>query len=66
MGWTIAAVATTVFMSLYDSEDFRTRLNMKIGNMDFRIKLVAIMFIDFAFCYVWEVILMKEHLNLLQ
>jgi len=55
MGWTIAAVTTTVFMSLYDSEDFRTRLNMKIGSMDFRIKLVAIMFIDFAFCYVWEV-----------
>ena len=57
MGWTIAAVTTTVFMSLYDSEDFRERMNMKIGNLDYRFKLVAIMFLDFVFCYVWEVII---------
>ena len=56
MGWTIAAVTTTVFLSLYDSEDFRERMNMKIGNLDYRFKLVAIMFLDFVFCYVWEVI----------
>ena len=30
-GWVISAVATTVFMSLYDTEDFRVRMNMKIA-----------------------------------
>ena len=59
MGWTVAAIATTVFMSLYDSEDFRKRMNMKIGEMNYRVQLLAIMFIDFAFCYVWEVCLFK-------
>ena len=56
MGWTVAAVSSTIFMSLYDSEDFRERLNMKISpTMDYRFKLVAIMFANFAFCYIWEV-----------
>ena len=58
MGWTIAAVATTVFLCLYDSEDFRKRMGMMIGDLDYRFKLVAIMFFDFVFCYVWEVILL--------
>ena len=56
MGWTVAAVATTIFLSLYESEDFRERMNMKISpDMTYRYKLIAIMFVDFAFCYIWEV-----------
>jgi hypothetical protein len=56
MGWTVAAVATTIFLSLYESEDFRERMNMKISpDMTYRYKLIAIMFVDFAFCYIWEI-----------
>ena len=55
--WTVAAIATTIFMSLYDSKDFRERLNMKISpSMAYRGILVGIMFANFIFCYVWEVI----------
>ena len=60
MGWTVAAVATTIFLSLYESEDFRERMNMKISpDMTYRYKLIAIMFVDFAFCYIWEVSTIK-------
>ena len=56
MGWTVAGVATTVFLSLYDSEDFRERMNMKISpDFNYRLKLVAIMVVNFGFCYIWEV-----------
>jgi len=56
MGWTVAAVATTIFLSLYESEDFRERMNMKISpDMTYRYKLITIMFVDFAFCYIWEI-----------
>ena len=56
-GWVIAAVATTVFMSLYDTEDFRVRMNMKIApTLEFKLVLVFIMVANFIFCYVWEVL----------
>lgn len=55
-GWVISAVATTVFMSLYDTEDFRVRMNMKIApTLEFKLVLVFIMVANFIFCYVWEV-----------
>ena len=56
-GWVLAAVATTVFMSLYDTEDFRVRMNMKIApTLEFKLVLVFIMVANFIFCYVWEVL----------
>ena len=54
--WTVAAVTTTVFMSLYDSEDFRERLNMKIApTLEYKLILVCIMVANFLICYIWEV-----------
>lgn len=54
--WTVAAVGTTIFMSLYDTQDFRTRLNMKIApSLEYKLVLVFIMVANFIFCYVWEV-----------
>ena len=56
IAWVVAAVATTVFMSLYDTEDFRERLNMKISpTLEYKLVLVFIMVANFIFCYVWEV-----------
>ena len=53
----MAAVTTTVFMSLYDSEDFRVRMNMKIApSLEYKLVLVLIMVANFIFCYIWEVI----------
>ena len=61
-GWVIAAVATTVFMSLYDTEDFRVRMNMKIApTLEFKLVLVFIMVANFIFCYVWEVLTSTLH-----
>ena len=55
--WTVAAVATTVFMSIYDTEDFRVRMNMKIApSLEYKLVLVFIMVANFLFCYLWEVI----------
>ena len=54
--WTVAAVATTVFMCIYDTEDFRERLNMKIApTLEYKLVLVFIMVANFLFCYIWEV-----------
>ena len=54
--WTVAAVTTTVFMSIYDSEDFRERLNMKIApTLEYKLILVCIMVANFLICYIWEV-----------
>ena len=54
--WTVAAIATTIFMSIYDSQDFRERLNMKIApTFEYKRNLVIAMFVNFIFCYVWEV-----------
>ena len=56
--WTAAAVVTTVFMSIYDSEDFRERLNFKIApTLEYKLVLVFVMIANFIFCYIWEVIL---------
>ena len=54
--WTVAAVVTTVFMTLYKSEDFATRLNMKIApSFEFQITMVCVMVFNCVFCYLWEV-----------
>lgn len=54
--WTIAAVAATIFMSLYESQDFAERLNFKIPpSMDFRLVIVGVMVFSCIFCYLWEV-----------
>ena len=54
--WGVAAVATTVFMCIYDTPDFRERLNMKIApTLEYKLVLVFIMVANFLFCYIWEV-----------
>ena len=54
--WTVAAVSSTIFMSLYDSEDFRQRLNMKIApTLEYKLVLIFIMVGNCLFCYCWEV-----------
>ena len=54
--WTVAGVSTTVFMCIYDTEDFRERLNMKIApSLEYKLVLVFIMVANFLFCYIWEV-----------
>jgi hypothetical protein len=54
--WAIAASATVVFMSLYKSQDFAERLNFKIApHFEFQIIAVIGIFINFLFCYFWEV-----------
>ena len=59
--WTVAAVVTTVFMTLYSSQDFAERLNMKIApSMDFRCVLVGIMAFNCVFCYLWEVTMLSN------
>lgn len=57
--WAVAASATVVFMSLYKSEDFAERLNFKIApHYEFQIIAVIGIFINFLFCYFWEVYLL--------
>lgn len=54
--WTLAAVASTVFMTLYASEDFAERLNLKIApSFRFRLIMVGVMVFNCLFCYIWEV-----------
>lgn len=54
--WLVAGTATTVFISLYDSEDFRERLNMKVPpEWTYKITLIGSMVINLLFCYIWEV-----------
>ena len=54
--WTASAVITTVFMTLYKSEDFATRLNMKIApSFEFQVTMVCVMIFNCVFCYLWEV-----------
>ena len=54
--WTVLACATVIFMSLYSSQDFATRLNFKIApHIEFQIIAVIGIIVNFIFCYVWEV-----------
>lgn len=54
--WTLAAIATTIFMTLYRTADFAERLNFKIApNFNFQAVVVAVMVFNCIFCYVWEV-----------
>ena len=54
--WLIAGIATTVFICLYDTEDFRSRLNMKIPpSLNYKLTLLFIMVITGFFCWIWEV-----------
>ncbi|CAB4054635.1 ATP13A3_4_5 [Lepeophtheirus salmonis] len=53
--WTICAAVTVVFMSLYRTEDFARRLNMKIApSPEYQYILVVIMVCNCIFCYMWE------------
>jgi len=57
--WLIAGIATTVFICLFDSEDFRSRLNMKIPeSMNYKLTLLAIMVVSGVFCWIWEVLVL--------
>merc|ERR1711892_345157 len=61
--WAIAASTTVVFMSLYKSQDFAERLNFKIApHFEFQIIAVIGIFINFLFCYFWEVYLLDGFL----
>lgn len=54
--WAVAACSTVIFMALYSSEDFATRLNFKIApHVEFRIIAVIGIVVNFVFCYVWEI-----------
>lgn len=55
--WTLAAVATTVFLTLYRTQDFAERLNFKITpSFPFQFVMVGIMAFNCVFCYIWEVL----------
>ena len=54
--WLVAGIATTIFIALFDTEDFKRRLNMKQPpDMTYKLIVIGGMFINLAFCYVWEV-----------
>ena len=54
--WLLAGIATTIFLSLYDTQDFRERLNMKIPpSLDYKLTIIAVMVFNCIFCYIWEV-----------
>ena len=54
--WLVAGVATTIFIALYDTADFKERLNMmQPPETMYKLSLIGCMFVNLAFCYVWEV-----------
>lgn len=54
--WTVAAVATVIFMSLYRTEDFSERMNFKIAPFfEFQVIAVIGIVVNFLFCYFWEI-----------
>ena len=55
LAWTVVAVTTTIFMTLYNSDDYSERLNLKVAPMNYRLCLLAIMAASLVVCYVWEV-----------
>ena len=55
LAWTVVAVTTTIFLTLYNSEDYSERLNLKVAPMNYRLCLLAIMAASLVVCYVWEV-----------
>ena len=55
--WAVAGCATVIFMSLYSSQDFATRLNFKIApHIEFQIIAVIGIVVNFIFCYVYYVV----------
>jgi len=53
--WAVAAISTVIFMSVFKSEDFASRLNFKIApHVEFQIIAVVGIVINFLFCYFWE------------
>jgi hypothetical protein len=55
LAWTTAAVATTIFMTLYNSDDYAKRMNFQMPPMEYRIMLLGLMAVSLVVCYVWEV-----------
>lgn len=54
--WLVAGTATTIFICIYDTEDFKKRLNMKQPpDIYYKLTLIGSMFINLLFCYIWEV-----------
>ena len=54
--WLIAGIATTIFIALFDTEDFKRRLNMKQPpDLTYKLTVIGGMVANLAFCYVWEV-----------
>ena len=54
--WLVAGIATTIFIVLYDTEDFRERLNMmQPPELPYKLTVIGCMVINLLFCYIWEV-----------
>ena len=54
--WLIAGIATTIFICIYDTEDFKTRLNMKQPpELIYKLTLIGSMVVNLLWCYIWEV-----------
>ena len=54
--WLIAGIATTIFIALFDTQDFKERLNMmQPPNLIYKLTLIGGMVINLIWCYFWEV-----------
>ena len=54
--WLVAGIATTIFIVLYDTEDFRERLNMmQPPEFPYKMTVIGCMVVNLLFCYIWEV-----------
>ena len=54
--WLVAGIATTIFIVLYDTQDFRERLNMmQPPELPYKMTVIGCMVINLLFCYIWEV-----------
>ncbi len=55
LAWTATAIATTIFMTLYNSDDYAERLNFQVAPFNYRLQLLGVMGVSLVLCYVWEV-----------
>ena len=54
--WSVAAIATLIFLSLFQSEDFCARMNFRVApSFSYQLTVLGVMLGNLFFCYVWEV-----------
>ena len=54
--WSVAAIATLIFLSLFQSEDFCARMNFRVApSFSYQLTVLGVMLGNLLFCYVWEV-----------